>query len=81
MPYRASAQFQRLEVTSDNWISQVGQEAVRVVTIIESSPIWIIDKAFRIGTPMRKADWTRRLAARWGEQHAQMALMDQAKGR
>jgi hypothetical protein len=30
---------------------------------------------------MRKADWTRRLAARWGEQHAQMALMDQAKGR
>jgi hypothetical protein len=43
MPYRASAQFQRLEVTSDNWISQVGQEAVRVVTIIESSPIRIID--------------------------------------
>ena len=28
------------------------------------------DKAFRIGTPMRKAFWTRRFAARWGEQHA-----------
>jgi hypothetical protein len=46
-------------------------------TYVESA----IDKAFLIAKPMRKADWTRRLAARWGEQHAQMALMDQPKGR
>ena len=26
-----------------------------------------IDKAFRIGTPMRKASWTKRFAAGWGE--------------
>ena len=26
-----------------------------------------IDKAFRIATPMRKASWTKRFAAGWGE--------------
>ena len=26
-----------------------------------------IDKAFRIGPPMRKASWTKRFAAGWGE--------------
>ena len=26
-----------------------------------------IDKAFRIAKPMRKASWTRRFAAGWGE--------------
>jgi hypothetical protein len=41
----------------------------------------LIDKTFLIAKPMRKVDWTRRFAAGWGEQHAQMALMDQAKGR
>ena len=27
----------------------------------------LIDKAFRIATPMRKASWTKRFAAGWGE--------------
>jgi len=26
-----------------------------------------IDKAFRIGAPMRKASWTKRFAGGWGE--------------
>jgi hypothetical protein len=33
------------------------------------------DKAFRIGTPMRKASWTRRFAAGWGEWRVRTAAV------
>ena len=33
-----------------------------------------IDKAFRIAKPMRKASWTKRLAAGWGERRAANGL-------
>ena len=37
------------------------------------------DKAFRIGTPMLKALWTRRFAAGWGERGAANALRERGQ--
>ena len=34
-----------------------------------------IDKAFRIAKPMRKASWTKRFAAGWGERRAANGLL------
>jgi hypothetical protein len=36
----------------------------------------IIDKAFRIGEPMRKASWTMRFAAGWGSVDLPVAIVE-----
>src|ERR1700729_299509 len=41
-----------------------------------SSRIGLIDKAFLIAQPMRKADWTRRFAAGWGSAGMPMAIVE-----
>jgi hypothetical protein len=41
----------------------------------KSCKILIIDKAFLIAKPMRKADWTRRFAAGWGSAGVPIAII------
>ena len=35
--------------------------------LVHELGVKLIDKAFRIAKPMRKASWTKRFAAGWGE--------------
>ena len=48
------------------WLGGFGHPLTRATTI---------DKAFRIAKPMRKASWTKRFAAGWGERRAANGLL------
>jgi len=58
--------FQRMKATVAMVTDVHHPPAGRTITI-EDVEFAQIDKAFRIATPMRKASWTKRFAAGWGE--------------